>query len=97
MDVNGTGEEAEFTFKGVPKPGEMPDAPPAGIGSKAASGGTGGRLTNGVHGYVQVGMPDGLGRGRRTGGHRPRTPTRSHHQALRWFEPTPAATCINSP
>ncbi len=49
VDVKGTGEEAEFTFKGVPKPGEMPDAPPAEIASesKAAAGGTGGRLTNG--------------------------------------------------
>ena len=46
VDVQGTGPEAQLTFKGVPKPGEMPDAPPAGIGSKAAAGGTGGRPTN---------------------------------------------------
>ena len=43
VDVEGTGPEAQFTFKGVPKP----DAPPAETGSKAAGGGTGGRLTNG--------------------------------------------------
>jgi ATP-dependent Clp protease ATP-binding subunit ClpC len=43
----GTGEEAQFTFKGVPRPGEMPDAPPAETGSKAAAGRTNGRLTNG--------------------------------------------------
>jgi ATP-dependent Clp protease ATP-binding subunit ClpC len=49
VDAEGTGEEAQFTFKGVPKPGEMPDAPPAEIASesKAAAGGTGGRLANG--------------------------------------------------
>ena len=39
VDAEGTGEEAHFTFKGVPKPGEMPDAPPAETGSKAAAGG----------------------------------------------------------
>ena len=38
VDAHGTGTEAQFTFKGVLKPGELPDAPPAG---------TGGRLTNG--------------------------------------------------
>ena len=47
VDVHGTGPEAQLTFKGVPKPGEVPDAPPAGIDSKAAAGGTDGRLTNG--------------------------------------------------
>ena len=47
VDVEGTGPEAQFTFKGVPKPGEVPDAPPAEIDSKAAAGGTDGRLTNG--------------------------------------------------
>ena len=40
VDVEGTGPEAQLTFKGVPKPGEMPDAPPAEAGSKAAAGGT---------------------------------------------------------
>ena len=39
VDVEGTGPEAQLTFKGVPKPGEMPDAPPAETGSKAATGG----------------------------------------------------------
>jgi ATP-dependent Clp protease ATP-binding subunit ClpC len=43
VDVQGTGPEAQLTFKGVPKPDEVP----AEIGSKAAAGGTGGRLTNG--------------------------------------------------
>ena len=47
VDVEGTGPEAQLTFKGVPRPGEMPDAPPAEISSKAAAGGTNGRLTNG--------------------------------------------------
>jgi ATP-dependent Clp protease ATP-binding subunit ClpC len=43
VDVQGTGPEAQLTFKGAPKP----DEPPAEIGSKAAAGGTDGRLTNG--------------------------------------------------
>ena len=47
VDVEGTGPEAQFTFEGVPKPDEVPDTPPAEIDSKAAAGGTGGRLTNG--------------------------------------------------
>jgi ATP-dependent Clp protease ATP-binding subunit ClpC len=47
VDVEGTGPEAQFTFKGVPKPDAMPDAPPAEIDSKAAAGGADGRLTNG--------------------------------------------------
>jgi ATP-dependent Clp protease ATP-binding subunit ClpC len=40
VDVEGTGEDAHFTFEGVPRPGEMPDAPPAETGSKAATGAT---------------------------------------------------------
>jgi ATP-dependent Clp protease ATP-binding subunit ClpC len=49
VDVEGTGPQAQLTFKGVPKPGEMPDVPPAEIASesKAAAGGTDGRLANG--------------------------------------------------
>ncbi len=47
MDVKGTGEDAQFTFKGVPKPDAVPDAPPAEIDSKAAARGTDRRLTNG--------------------------------------------------
>ena len=49
VDVEGTGPEAQFTFKGVPKPDEVPDALPAEIASesKAAASGTDGRLTNG--------------------------------------------------
>jgi hypothetical protein len=47
VDVEGAGPEAQFTFKGVPKPDEVPDAPPAEIDSKTAVGGTGGHLTNG--------------------------------------------------
>jgi hypothetical protein len=39
VDVEGTGPEAQLTFKGVPKPGEMPDAPPAETGSKAGPAG----------------------------------------------------------
>jgi hypothetical protein len=47
VDVKGTGEEAQFTFKDVPKPDAVPDAPPAEIDSKAAARGTDGRPTNG--------------------------------------------------
>ena len=49
VDVEGTGPEARFTFEGVPKPGEVPDAPPAEIasGTKAAAAGADGRLANG--------------------------------------------------
>jgi ATP-dependent Clp protease ATP-binding subunit ClpC len=49
VDVEGAGPEAKFAFKGVPKPGEVPDAPPAEIASdtKAAAGGADGRLANG--------------------------------------------------
>jgi ATP-dependent Clp protease ATP-binding subunit ClpC len=47
VDVVGTGQDAKLTFKGVPKPDEMPDAPPAEIDSKAATSGADGRLTNG--------------------------------------------------
>jgi ATP-dependent Clp protease ATP-binding subunit ClpC len=45
----GTGPEAQFTFEGVPRPGEVPDMPPAEIASesKAAAGATDGRLANG--------------------------------------------------
>ena len=49
VDVEGTGPDAKFAFKGVPRPDEVPDAPPAEIASesKAAAGGADGRLTNG--------------------------------------------------
>ena len=47
VDVEGTGPEAQLTFKGVPKPGEVPDTPPAEIDSKAAAGRTDGHLANG--------------------------------------------------
>jgi ATP-dependent Clp protease ATP-binding subunit ClpC len=47
VDVEGTGPEAQLTFKGVPKPGEVPDTPPAEIDSKAAAGRTDGHLGNG--------------------------------------------------
>ena len=47
VDVEGTGPEAQFTFEGVPKPGEVPDTPPAEIHSKAAADRTDGRLANG--------------------------------------------------
>ena len=45
--MEGTGPEAQFTFEGVPKPGEVPDTPPAEIHSKAAADRTDGRLANG--------------------------------------------------
>jgi hypothetical protein len=45
--VEGTGPEAQFTFKGEPKPGEVPGTPPAVNNSTAAAGGTGGHLANG--------------------------------------------------
>jgi ATP-dependent Clp protease ATP-binding subunit ClpC len=49
IDVEGAGPGAKFAFKGVPKPGEVPDAPPAEIASetKAAAAGADGRLANG--------------------------------------------------
>ena len=47
VDVEGTGDDTKFTFKGVPKPQAAPDAPPPEIDSKAAAGGTDGRLANG--------------------------------------------------
>jgi ATP-dependent Clp protease ATP-binding subunit ClpC len=47
VDVQGTGPQAQFTFKGVPRPDEVPDTPPAEIDSKTAAGRTGGHLTNG--------------------------------------------------
>ena len=47
VDVQGTGPQALLTYKGMPKPGDVPGAPPAKIDSKAAAAGTGGRLTNG--------------------------------------------------
>ena len=31
VDVQGTGPQAQLTFKGVPKPSEVPDAPPADV------------------------------------------------------------------
>jgi len=36
VDVEGEGEEAQFSFKGVPKPDSVPDAPPAEVESAAA-------------------------------------------------------------
>jgi ATP-dependent Clp protease ATP-binding subunit ClpC len=47
VDVEGTGPQAQLTFEGVPRPGEVPDAPPAEIDTKAAAGRTGGPLANG--------------------------------------------------
>ena len=47
VDVEGTGTQAQLTFKGVPKPDQVPDAPPAEIDSKAAGGRTDGHLANG--------------------------------------------------
>src|SRR5258708_6332573 len=48
VDADATGPEATFTFKGVPKPEAVPDAPPAEIDTRPAAGGAGGRLANGV-------------------------------------------------
>jgi ATP-dependent Clp protease ATP-binding subunit ClpC len=49
VDVEGTGPQAQLTFKGVPKPSEMPDTPPAEIASEsnAAVGRTSGCQANG--------------------------------------------------
>ena len=47
VDVEGTGDDANFVFKGVPKPDDVPDAPPAEIDSQAAAGGADRRLANG--------------------------------------------------
>src|SRR6201981_2330968 len=38
VDVEGEGEEAQFTFKGVPKPSEVPDTPSAEIASESKAG-----------------------------------------------------------
>jgi ATP-dependent Clp protease ATP-binding subunit ClpC len=40
VDVDGTGPQAQFTFKAVPKPGEGPGTPPAEADSTTAAGGT---------------------------------------------------------
>jgi hypothetical protein len=46
--VEDTGPEAQLTFKGVPKPDQVPDTPPAEIASESnTAGGTGGPLTEG--------------------------------------------------
>jgi ATP-dependent Clp protease ATP-binding subunit ClpC len=37
VDTEGTGEDAQFTFKGVPKPDAVPDAVPEEVGSGAAA------------------------------------------------------------
>ena len=37
VDAEGTGKEAKFTFKGVPKPEELPDAPPADLAEAAGT------------------------------------------------------------
>jgi ATP-dependent Clp protease ATP-binding subunit ClpC len=42
VDVKGTGEDAQFTFKGVPKPDAVPDAPPEEVSSSAGSADRGG-------------------------------------------------------
>ncbi len=48
VDVEGAGSAAKFAFKGVPKPGQVPDAPPAEIASETkAAASSDGRLTNG--------------------------------------------------
>ncbi|HEX9031539.1 MAG TPA: hypothetical protein VF834_06810, partial [Streptosporangiaceae bacterium] len=39
VDTEGTGKEAKFTFKGVPKPEVVPDTPPVELAK--AAGGTG--------------------------------------------------------
>ena len=36
VDVEGEGEEAQFSFKGVPKPDLVPDEPPAEVKTSAA-------------------------------------------------------------
>ena len=46
VDAEGTGPEAEFSFKGVDKPEAVPDAPPADIENKAATGGSEGRAAS---------------------------------------------------
>ncbi|MBO0831297.1 MAG: ATP-dependent Clp protease ATP-binding subunit, partial [Actinobacteria bacterium] len=39
VDVKGSGEDAEFTFTGVAKPAEVPDAPPVEVETKAGASG----------------------------------------------------------
>ncbi|MDP9498258.1 MAG: hypothetical protein M3P46_11510, partial [Actinomycetota bacterium] len=36
VDVEGEGPDAKFTFRGEPKPGSVPDAPPADLASGSA-------------------------------------------------------------
>jgi ATP-dependent Clp protease ATP-binding subunit ClpC len=47
VDVDGTGQEAQLTFKGVAKPQALPDAPPAAIDSKGSRRRDDRRLTSG--------------------------------------------------
>ena len=42
VDVEGSGPEGKFSFKGVAKPDAVPDAPPAEIESNAVTGGADG-------------------------------------------------------
>ncbi len=39
VDAEGTGEDAKFTFNGINKPSELPDAPPVEVESKAGASG----------------------------------------------------------
>ncbi|MGI9006240.1 MAG: ATP-dependent Clp protease ATP-binding subunit [Streptosporangiaceae bacterium] len=41
VDAEGTGKEAKFTFKGVPKPEILPDTPPVELAKAAGSSGSG--------------------------------------------------------
>jgi len=52
VDVEGTGPEAKFTFKGEPKPDAVPDAPPAEIAAtKPAASGAGGGSASAAEGH----------------------------------------------
>jgi ATP-dependent Clp protease ATP-binding subunit ClpC len=47
VNVEDTGPEAQFTFEGVPKPGEVPDTPPAEIASESKAAHVAGSPLNG--------------------------------------------------
>jgi hypothetical protein len=47
VDVEGTGDDAKFAFKGVPRPDEVPGAPPADIASESKAACTASELNAG--------------------------------------------------
>jgi len=52
VDAEGTGPEAQFVFKGEPKPDAVPDSPPAEIETRAATTGVSRGPTTGNEGRL---------------------------------------------